>query len=352
MLEIAYILSILAVMLATSRLRSVLQKIFKINLIRVVIIPLTLFISWGYLTVNEIYKSDSVFLMLISEYSSNSIQSLKYEELLAGDKIQSEFSANQNYLGIIGVRFWNFYRLNSDSVEFKIKRKGEPNWFYSNVYKTDQFQPNDFFVFGFPIETNSKGKTYQFEISSINGIPGDAIGLSPIEPTYVAKYKYPRELFFSNYKEKLNFIYSKIINIFQRPKIFAMTFVYGMPLIIYIFLILNLKKYQNIISTQKANTYFAQTLLLAAILLDIFVIKTGDKTILLTFALWIFVNISSAKTRPLAPLLMTSLFILSFVTDRMGGIVMKITSERAMVWAYLFLCYEVFKALFSPKKPI
>lgn len=129
-----------------------------------------------------------------------------YGELLKGEVLNGEFVASTNYLGQVLIRFNNFNRINPDSVIFRIKEKDQENWFYENTYKTDQFQPNMFFTFGFPIIENSKNKTYLFEVESLDGKEDHAIGLSSVKPLGATLYQYPKKVLLSNPKVLFNFL--------------------------------------------------------------------------------------------------------------------------------------------------
>ena len=55
-----------------------------------------------------------------------------------------------NELGVVWIRFNTFGRINSDILTFKIREKGQNNWYYENLYRVDQFQDGKLFPFGFP----------------------------------------------------------------------------------------------------------------------------------------------------------------------------------------------------------
>lgn len=176
------------------------------------------------------------FSILVFPGNRNNVLAFKNEELLKGEKIKGEFKARENNLGIVAVRFNTFKRINSDSVFFRIQQKNTNAWYYENKYKVDQFQPDDFFTFGFPVINDSKEKTYRFEIESVSGKINDAISLSNGNPVFLTKYQ------FSNTKYSPIFIFKKILNSFSNSEFVSHAILYFLPLAFYIFfLLLNLK---------------------------------------------------------------------------------------------------------------
>lgn len=154
--------------------------------------------------------------------------------LFKGDKVYGQFTARDNNLGILVVRFWNFKHISKDVLQFRIKELGKKDWYYTWHYKVDQFQPNEYFTFGFPIIDNSKGKTYQFELESTAGKQGDAIGISKVKPYFGSRYKF----FFSENKKNpiaiSQFVFEKIIDLFSDPRSLLLSAIYLFPLVAYI----------------------------------------------------------------------------------------------------------------------
>ena len=72
-------------------------------------------------------------------------------------------------IGIVLVRFAQLSVRVSDSVVFRIKKRGDDKWYYENTYKADQFQSGQYFTFGFPSIISSKNNTYTYEIESVSG---------------------------------------------------------------------------------------------------------------------------------------------------------------------------------------
>ena len=132
-------------------------------------------------------------------------------ELLQGQKISGTFTAQANNLGLVAVRFFNFNRINSDIVTFRLKRS-DGSTYYENSYSTNQFLPNNLFTFGFPIISDSVNKKYSFEVESQKGTVGDAITLSTTEPAVMLRHTYDKQAIKHDPKIALEFLLKKIAN--------------------------------------------------------------------------------------------------------------------------------------------
>jgi peptidoglycan/LPS O-acetylase OafA/YrhL len=132
-------------------------------------------------------------------------------ELLQGQKISGTFTAQANNLGLVAVRFFNFNRINSDVVTFRLKNS-DGSTYYENSYSTNQFLPNNLFTFGFPVISDSVNKEYSFEVESQKGIAGDAITLSTTEPAVMLRHTYDKQVIKNDPKIALEFLLKKIAN--------------------------------------------------------------------------------------------------------------------------------------------
>ena len=155
--------------------------------------------------------------------------------LMKGEIITGEFVAHSNNLGILAIRFGTYKRAGNDILIFKIKEKGERDWYYQANYKVDQFQDNQLFTFGFPVIVNSKGKTYDFQIESTLGKKDDAIYVSPHEQIFVTKYKYSIKYALLNIGDTVNFIERKTTKPSSNVADSAQQLLHLTPFIFYVF---------------------------------------------------------------------------------------------------------------------
>ena len=206
------------------------------------LVPLILFV-FGVLLSLRYIQTSSGLTILLHNHDARSIKSIDYGELLGGDKIRGEFTAEDDNLGIVAVRFNTFFRINEDIVIFRIKEAGAKNWFSENRYTTPQFQPNKLFTFGFPIIENSENKVYQFEIESTQGQRLNAVALSPIEPVFVSKYQYLRASILSDRDYMLRFIDRKFFNTVTDLDSLVSFISFSLPFVLYIITILFFDRY-------------------------------------------------------------------------------------------------------------
>ncbi len=272
----------------------------------------------------SLFTYSEKFSILSFSYNRNNFINFQNKELLKGKKLEGKFDAKENNLGIIAVRFNTYGRINKDSVVFRIKQKNTNFWYYQNKYKVDQFQPDDFFTFGFPIIKDSKGKTYQFEIESFSGKAGDAIGLSALEPSFLTKHQ------FSNARYPLNYMAKKVINSFSDSKFIFHSTLYFLPLIFYIlFLLLNLKFISKL--------YVFLVLNFLTIILDVFGIADFHDSGAIIFLIlgFLVVQFKYYKTSSKALFFIVFVFFLlsSFLLFLNNGII----AERLAIWAILLL---------------
>jgi len=349
-------------------------RFFRKKAIAYFLIPLLLFLGWCGLIIIQAFQIENVATILTDEYSQQYLISYKKGELYQGEKIVGEFKARQNYLGIVGFRFWTFWRLNDDFLIFRIREKGATEWYYQNKYKADQFQPNQYFTFGFPVIETSKGKTYIFEIESLQGRPGVAVGISEMNPVFIVKYKYPKSQVTVSLGQFFSFGLAKLSNLARKAEFNGAIFIYLTPLLLYlmsvtpvylsiksrlkaviqspvipIFKIIVWGLYLMLFFTFETPRLSSFTLLMVGVLLDIFFVKTGSITLLILIILfwevvrkyliptWLFFALA-------ATMLVLSGFTYYFQLPQI--------SERAGAWAWIFLVLVVFFLTFPSKNPV
>lgn len=117
----------------------------------------------------------------------------KFEnQLLKGEKIAAKLTASENNFGIFLFRFAHLQAVVTDVVVFRIKKEGDSGWWYEHTYTADQFQPDQYFTFGFPAFKNSKNNTYIVEIESLSGTYENGTGLSMTVPQSALVYRFSR----------------------------------------------------------------------------------------------------------------------------------------------------------------
>lgn len=153
-------------------------------------------------------ENDQQFTALLQKNKFLNNQS--YQRLLAKEKLNFNFTAKHNNLGTIAFLFDNHQKINSDWVWFRIKEINSDSWYYQNKYNTDQFNPEYYFTFGFPIINNSKNKEYTIEIESISGTSSDSISLNSKSNNFLAKYSFSKNYLKQNPSQIFYLIINKI----------------------------------------------------------------------------------------------------------------------------------------------
>ena len=223
------------------------------------------FLTYPYFFSKVSPYSSLGFLSLVEEKPINLVsvnqkrQTDQFDNhLFKNEKITGEFVADHNNLGIVMLRFVRFGGA-VDTVTFRIKPAGEKKWHYENKYAAKQFQPDEYFTFGFPTLQDSKNKKYVFELESMNGKYDNSIGVSPDKSTAFV-YSYTK----SDLKD-LNvlsafllkkFLYAKDnVNLFYILSTFITSFLLILLIKGYAFKIYDKEIKKRIIRFTKTNLY-------------------------------------------------------------------------------------------------
>jgi len=179
------------------------------------IIFLTVFLTFLY-QIKHVFLENSKFenfqlTLLIQNVPIN--ERYINKRLLCGHKIAIEFKAKENNLAIIEFLFNNYQKINNDRIIFRIRERGTKVWYYENIYDSSKFDIGQFYPFGFPPISESKGKVYEIEILSIKGTEKDSISISPTAKYFQAKYSFPKNYLNQNKKIIPYFIFNKLKNI-------------------------------------------------------------------------------------------------------------------------------------------
>lgn len=199
---------------------------------------LTMLFGLGY----GYYEKKFPLLTTVTTYSRDTLIIPRNGELLAGDIVKGEFKSNDNFLGIVEIRFEFYERKTEDSYIFRIKEKSQKEWYHTNTYKAKEFGGYPLFPFGFPVVTNSRGKDYYFELESLHGKPGHGVGISTAEPVIEVRHIFTKEYLLSNNDELLVLTIKKIWEMFFGTKAFYFFIVLYVILLTPFFVKINFSK--------------------------------------------------------------------------------------------------------------
>lgn len=259
------------------------RKLFKKRILRHTVNILLLFIVWLVLTVWYIVIFDQSILVISYNYGKDTFTHFNTNKLLKGQSISGNFTAADDNLGIVSLRFKNFQRVpytDEDMLLFQLKEKGTHEWYYENNYRSGFIYDLPFMPFGFPVIHNSKGKTYEFKLTSLKGNEKNGVALSDRNPVIATKYQADKATLLHNPQEFFVFAVKKFVNSFQTIDISFSSFIFSLPFLFYIVWSSRLKKY--------LPKYTLAIFLLAIILIDILFLQILNDLLYLTIPIiWI-----------------------------------------------------------------
>lgn len=299
-------------------------------------VAIGLFFLGVILTGFYILNSDLSFTVISKQHDFGIFSSPEIRELLAKDKIKGTFIADDNYLGMVTIRFQTFNRLNQDFLIFRIRRVGENKWYYENKYDTLQFFHNKHYPFGFPVIADSQGKKYEFEIESTKGEKGNAVALSLNEPVFISKYQYPKTELANNKKLLFDFLVKKVISTITNDNFVFVSLVYFLPFFIFFL-------YQNL-----TNIYYYLPIVFIFICLDIILVKNIYDSVVFILVLFLIILLKKLRFG------YREIFIGALVFMLFGFVATVFNqdcfAEKASVYAFLTLVAGMIDAQIATKK--
>lgn len=312
-------------------------KLFVLN----IIIQLLLLFFWlmASLFLNNKYS----FTTLIYPFSSSQLIQYPANKLLKGEKIKGEFKANDNYLGMITVRFEDYVKPSyneEDFINFRIKEKSFPDWYYSSDYRSGAIENQMRFPFGFPVIKDSKNKIYEFEVTSLFGNDNNAVELNISNPQLTAVHKFTRNSILSNSKNAFLFIVKKIITSFTSIDFLLSSTLYLVPLFIYV---VRKNSYMRV----SRKVVHLPVVILLFIAVDILLIQEMYIGVLLILIIgWIMsikqYYLDSKSSYLLAFILLTIWIPLMYFNT-------KYIQNKLNIWVYFFLFTGTIQAIIEEK---
>lgn len=129
---------------------------------------------------------------ILHYHDSGVYTTLPLGPIVPGKSVAGEFVARENNLGTVKLKVNTFHRMNTTDIQFTLRQKGNSEWLVVNTYDLDRFNNYLLYPFGFPPMVDSAGKTYEFEITSINGTGDNAIGLFDEYHSVATLYAYSK----------------------------------------------------------------------------------------------------------------------------------------------------------------
>ena len=339
--------------------------------VKLVAISLFLLLLWFGLTLFYVITFDTSFSIWSYNHSKSDIKNLSKDLIYKGKTIRGEFVAQDNNLGIISVRFQTYIRppyALEDSFLFRLKEKNAGKWYYENVYRSGLVYDVPFFPFGFPQISDSKGRIYDFEITSLSGNVINGLSISNRYPILVSKYKYSGHELWKNKEKLIKFLITKFSNAMQNPDVIFSSFIYLLPLIFYLVWISFLEKIIRPVAGRlkkvaerlentplgpfirlfkKIFIYNLDYFLVFVVLIDVLVMQlTNDVTYAVIMPLWV-ATLKVYGDDGKKSFIVSLVFII--ICPLFLGLKSLPTAEKSAVWAYMFLIAGVIQTLLELK---
>ncbi len=244
---------------------------FILKFTKFIAIPVTLLLFW--IIASLLFNPKVSFSTLLFKYPDSSILNIHQGRLLAGEKYSGEFTSPENYLGIIRLQFEKFDKTDfrkEDILNFRIREKGKKTWYFESTYRSGLIHDSLYFPFGFPPMQSSKNKLYEFELISQKGSSSHAIELSRQNFVLASYHVIPRNEITSSNSKLISFTVRKIINSYTDLDFIFSSWIFSVPLFLYILFFTFRLKVKNIITSSIFIRVFFVFMMLDTFLLDSF----------------------------------------------------------------------------------
>lgn len=118
----------------------------------------------------------------------------KQLQILPDSPYTGQFTTLFDRLGIVRIRISTGGRINRNTVVFRLREVGKERWLVENAYVTDRFIDGEKYPFGFPVITDSKGKNYEYELTTIDGSEENTVAVSTGSYAFQTDYIYSKAL--------------------------------------------------------------------------------------------------------------------------------------------------------------
>ena len=306
------------------------------------LIPIILLSFW--IICSLLFNNKVSFSVLLFPQNRSLIVQVPQEKILKGEKITGNFTARENNLGLIMMKFNNYVKpdyADEDILVFSIKEKGSKSWYYKGNYHSGAFEHLTYFPFGFTPINNSKDKIYQFQLVSLNGNSSNAIELSKSNSIFQTGYQFSKRDIIGDKSFLIKFILEKIEISFTNLDFLLSSIIYLLPFLFY--LLWQVYKYKRKI-IKKYITVF--TLILIAI--DILFLKTLYIGVLVGLIVFWIISIKLKRLENSVSFTIAFIFLFAWITLMYIGF--DSYSDKFNVWTYTFLVIGTFQVVIEEKK--
>lgn len=289
----------------------------------------------------------SLSILTVRENISN-LKFTNTNKLFKGDELVGTFKAKENNLGIVFLKFDNYVKpdyAKEDNLIFRIKETDSKTWYVVNHYKSGIIVGNLFFPFGFPIIRNSKGKTYTFEVRSLNGNQENAVAVDTYGLSFASGYKFSRNEIMASNTNITNFLTKKFIYSYENIYFILSSLLYFLPAFFYILWNTVLNRYIN-------YKYWLGTLSLFLLFIDVSFLRDMYSGVLFgILGLWLLSVLIYKLDEEISFSLFFILVILSTLLIQMHSENLYLINKLS-VWAYFFLLIGITEKIYLYNKKI
>jgi len=306
---------------------------------------LPLFLVFFWFTASLLLNNKYSFTALIYPFSGSQLIQYPANKLLKGEKIKGEFKAKDNNLGMITVRFKDYVKHEyneEDIINFRIKEKDSPDWYYIGDYRSGSIENQMRFPFGFPVIKDSKDKIYVFEITSLYGNENNAVELNISDPQLTAVHKFTKNSILFSSKSAFLFIVKKIIISFSSIDFLLSSTLYLIPLVIYVAI-------KGLYCRPSKITVHVPTVVLLFIAVDIVLIQDMYIGVVVILIIGWMVSIKQNYLDSKSSYLFA--FILLTIWLPLMYFNTKYIQNKLNIWVYFFLFAGTIQAIIEEKYP-
>ena len=152
----------------------------------------------------------------------------------SGKSIRGEFRAVYDNLGMVKLRIRTFNRINTTHIRFQIWEKGKSTVLATNEYALDRFEDSLLYPFGFPVIADSKGKSYEFTLESVDGTSDNAVGIVSGYHDVATQYVFQKSEILVSREKILSFFSEKAKSILFDPYMIFYIIMFLVPAFVYL----------------------------------------------------------------------------------------------------------------------
>lgn len=302
-----------------------------------------LFLGAFWFGASLLFNNEVSFSTIVHSYENRAVNT---DKLLKGDIYKDEFTAKENYLGIVRLRFEDFPNVDyeiEDVLIFRIKEKGEKEWYAENSFRTGALKNSLFYPFGFHLIDDSKDKTFEFEIESTAGKGHNSIQISDGSNILKTSHIYPRWEITGDTNKFIQFGLLKTYNSLTDTNFLLSSIFFALPLIVFLLLYLVLTK-------PKLKNKGISVFVIFLILYEIFFLDPIYSGLFLMLGLFWIISIKINKLSYKASLYVFIMLFIIWMT--LSFFDMRNYSDKLNVWAYFFFTTAAFHLFIESYKQL